>query len=267
MRSLKELMDLRGRVAVITGGCGHLGTAMAEALAECGASVVLADRASTNPQAAARFLAEQFTVPALGVSVDLSDEKETASLPETVAAAMGGLDILVNNAAFVGTSNLEGWATSFEEQSADTWRKALEVNLTACFVLSKAAAPWLRRSGKGCIINIGSIYGVCAPDFSFYENTAMGNPAAYAASKGGLIQLTRWLSTALAPDVRVNALSPGGVWRGQDKTFVSRYEKRTPLARMAREEDFKGAALYLASELSAYVTGQNLLVDGGFSAW
>ena len=120
---------------------------------------------------------------------------------------------------------------------------------------------------NGSIINVASIYGVLGPNYSLYEGTDMGNPAAYAVSKGGLIQLTRWLSTTLAPDIRVNTISPGGVFRNQADEFVHRYESRTPLGRMAREEDFIGVTAYLASDLSAYVTGQNLIVDGGWTAW
>ena len=170
---------------------------------------------------------------------------------------LGSLDIVVNCAAFVGTSGLSGWVTPFEEQSVDTWRAALETNLTACFALIQAATPFLRESGHGSVINIGSTYGVVGPDMSLYEGTAMGNPAAYAASKGGLTQLTRWLATTLAPDIRVNCISPGGIARGQDEKFVERYKTRTPMKRMGTEEDMKGALLYLASDLSAYVTGQN----------
>jgi NAD(P)-dependent dehydrogenase (short-subunit alcohol dehydrogenase family) len=143
----------------------------------------------------------------------------------------------------------------------------LEVNLTAVFDLCKGLAPLMRASGYGSIINIASIYAVNGPDYSLYEGLDMGNPAAYAASKGGLLQLTRWLSTTMAPEVRVNAVSPGGVLRGQPEEFVERYQARTPLGRMASEEDFKGVIAFLASNLSAYVTGQNIVVDGGWTIW
>ena len=170
-------------------------------------------------------------------------------------------------AALVGTSDLKGWSTPFLEQNSDTWRLALEVNLTAQFVLTQACAEALAASGHGSVVNIGSIYGMGGPDMRLYENTTMGNPAAYAASKGGLLQLTRWLATVLAPDVRVNAITPGGIWRRQPEVFCARYATRTPLRRMATEEDLKGAVAYLASDLSAYVTGHNLVVDGGWTVW
>ena len=141
------------------------------------------------------------------------------------------------------------------------------MNLTAPFVLVQACAGALAASGQGSVINISSIYGVVGPDMSLYTGTSMANPASYGASKGGLIQLTRWMATVMAPDVRVNAISPGGVWRGQPEAFHSRYVARTPLGRMANEEDLKGAAAFLSSDLSAYVTGHNLIVDGGWTAW
>jgi NAD(P)-dependent dehydrogenase (short-subunit alcohol dehydrogenase family) len=155
----------------------------------------------------------------------------------------------------------------FEQQSIDTWRRALVVNLTAAFHLCQGLAPLLRASGRGSIINIGSIYGEFGPDWELYEGTTMSNPAAYGASKGGLLQLTRWLATTMSPAVRVNAISPGGIARGQAQEFVKRYEKRTPLRRMATEDDFRGAVAFLATDMSAYVTGQNLSIDGGWGVW
>jgi len=125
----------------------------------------------------------------------------------------------------------------------------------------------LLRESHGNIINIGSIYGEYAPDWSLYEGTTMSNPAAYGAAKGGLIQLTKWLATTLAPDVRVNSISPGGIERGQAKKFVDRYKSRTPLKRMACEDDFRGVIAFLASNMSSYVTGQNIRVDGGWGIW
>ena len=131
-----------------------------------------------------------------------------------------------------------------------------------------SAAPALKASGHGSIINVASIYGLVGPDWRLYEETTLGNPAAYAASKGGLLQLTRWLATTLAPDIRVNAITPGGVFRDTPEPFLSRYVARTPLAPDGRpNRTSKGAIAYLASDLSAYVTGQNLVVDGGWTAW
>lgn len=267
MKLLRELMDLSGRVACITGGAGHIGRSLGEALAELGCRIAVVDLDVAGCHTAAAHLAEQFQVPALPLPADLAAEDAVLRIPEAIAGAFGRLDILVNCAALVGTSPLKGWTVPFPQQSSATWRQALEVNLTAPFVLIQAAAPMLADSGHGSVINIGSHYGIVGPDMSFYEGTGMGNAAGYGVSKGALLQLTRWLATVLAPSVRVNAISPGGVWRNQPQAFARRYVARTPMGRMASEEDFKGAAAYLASDLSAYVTGQNLVVDGGITVW
>lgn len=267
MKKLTELMNLRGRVALITGGVGHIGMAMADALAELGCDLCLLDRSSDSLVQSADRLKRDWGVRVETLAVDLEDENARSVIPDELNRALGRLDILINNAGFVGDSQLQGWVAPLEKQRIDTWRRALEVNLTAVFHLSQILSPLLREHGNGSVVNISSIYGVAGPDLRLYEDTAMGNPAAYAASKGGLIQLTRWLSTVLAPDIRVNCISPGGVSRNQPKMFVEKYIARTPLGRMGKEEDFKGAIAYFASDLSAYVTGENLMIDGGWTAW
>jgi NAD(P)-dependent dehydrogenase (short-subunit alcohol dehydrogenase family) len=267
-RSLRELMALDGRVALLTGGAGHIGRTIADALAELGANIALADISDAGAANAAGELSKRRPgAVAAGFGCDLEQSDSVRDLPRRVRERFGRIDIVVNCAAFVGTSGLEGWTVPFEQQSASTWRRAIEVNLTAPFVLVQAAADDLRASGYGSVINISSIYGLSGPDWRLYEGTSLGNPAAYAASKGGLIQMTRWLATTMAPHVRVNAIAPGGVFRDTPEPFLSRYVARTPLARMAREDDMKGAAAYLASDLSAYVTGQCIAVDGGWTAW
>ena len=267
MKSVRELMNLSGRTVAITGAAGHIGRAMADSVAELGASIAVVDINQEACAKTAASLSSQYGIEAIGFALDLADESSVKELPSKINNQLGSLDVLINCAAFVGTSGLEGWVVPFEEQSVDTWRKALEVNLTSVFTLTQSATPFLKASGKGSIINISSIYGVYGPDLRLYEGTDMGSPAAYAASKGGLIQFTRWCSTVLAPDIRVNAITPGGVFRNQDEQFVERYVNKTPLKRMATEEDFKGAVCFLASDLSSYVTGQNLIVDGGWGAW
>jgi NAD(P)-dependent dehydrogenase (short-subunit alcohol dehydrogenase family) len=265
--TMTERFSLAGRRAMVTGGAGHLGRVIADALAQLGAAVLLVDRDDAVLAAAAQRLGALHGVDVTAHGCDLEDDAARGALVGTLLDAGRPLDILVNNAAFTGTANLTGWAEPFESQTTDTFRRALEVNLVAVFDLCRGCAPLLRASTRGSIINIGSIYGELGPDWSLYEGTAMANPAAYAASKGGVLQLTRWLATSMAPHVRVNAVSPGGIARGQPASFVTRYEARTPLGRMATEDDMTGAVTFLASDLSAYVTGQVLRVDGGLSAW
>lgn len=266
-RSIQKLLSLNGKTALITGGGGHIGKAIAGAFAELGAKVAVLD---INADASAQVcddIAKTHGTQTMSLCLDIVDDDALRAVPNQVANSLGSLDILVNNAAFAGDKNLSGWAVPFEDQSVESWRAALEVNLTAAFSLCQSSAKFLSQSGNGSIINMGSIYGVVGPDNSLYEGTSMGNPAAYGASKGGIIQLTKYLSTVLAPKIRVNAISPGGLWRNQKAKFVERYEKRTPMKRMGNEEDLIGAATYFASDMSAYVTGQNLLVDGGWTAW
>lgn len=267
MKTVRELGDLSGRVALISGGAGHLGSAIGDALAEFGASVAVLDLSPDACAAEAQRLVATHGTRAIAVPLDLEKPGAARAAPESVRREFARLDILVNNAALVGTSNLTGWSVPFAAQSVDTFRRALEVNLTAAFALAQACAPLLAKSGQGSIVNVLSIYALVGPDRRLYEGTPLGNPAAYAASKGGLLQLTRWLATTLAPNVRVNAITPGGIFRDTKEPFLSRYVERTPLRRMATEEDFKGAFAYLASDLSRYVTGQNLVVDGGWTAW
>ena len=267
LATLSELMDLHGRVALITGGAGHIGYAIGEALAELGACLAVLDMTAEGCRIACTRLEERFEVQTLPLPIDLADVDGVGAVPPQVLDHFGRLDILVNGAALVGTSALPGWAVPFAEQSIQAWQMALDVNLTAPFALAQACSEALRASGHGSLINVGSIYGMVAPNWSIYAGTPLANPAAYGASKGGLLQLTRYLATALAPEVRVNMITPGGVFRNQPDVFVKRYEASTPMRRMATEEDFKGIAAYLASDLSAYVTGQNFIVDGGWTIW
>ncbi|MDK9696779.1 MAG: SDR family oxidoreductase [Siculibacillus sp.] len=268
MRTVTALADMTGRTCVITGGLGHLGIAMAEALAENGASVVLIDR-SEVPAVPERFAALEASAPDRihRRACDLSEPVALDALIAELVASFPVIDVLINNAAFVGTAASQGWATAFETQSPDLWRQAVEINLTVPFVLVRGLLPAMRAAAAPAILNIGSIYGLVGPDWRIYEGSTLGNPAAYAASKGGLMQFTRYLATTLAPKIRVNAICPGGIERGHGGAFLDAYVARTPLGRMATLEDFKGAAIYFASDLSAYVTGQILAVDGGWTTW
>ena len=260
--------DLKGRVALITGAAGHLGSAVGDALAELGADIAVLDLTPEATRAEAQRIASAHGVRSIPIPFDLEKTDGIGAVPERVERELGRLDILVNNAALVGSSaGLEGWSVPFLQQSVATFRRGLDVNLTAVFALTQACAPLLVRSGHGSVVNVLSIYALVGPDRRLYEGTPMENPAGYGASKGGLLQLTRWLATTLAPDVRVNAITPGGIFRDTKEPFLSRYTERTPLKRMATEEDLKGAFAYLASGLSRYVTGQNLIVDGGWTAW
>lgn len=267
MTTIRELMDLSGRRALITGANGGLGRIFAESIAELGANLVLVDLQESELELFGAQLTSKWGIAVESVVCDLEVQSERSKLVNRVTSTGKTLDVLINNAALVGSAELQGWSVPFEEQSIETWRRAFEVNLTAVFDLCQGLMPLMKASKNGSIINIASIYGTYGPNWSLYKDTTMGNPAAYAASKAGLIQLTRWLSTTVAPDVRVNAISPGGILRNQETPFIQKYEQMTPLGRMAIEDDFRGVLTFLASDLSKYVTGQNLQVDGGWGTW
>lgn len=267
MSTVSQLMDLSGRKALVSGGAGHIGRAVGETLVELGANVSILDLDLSACQERVGSLSNIRENSASAISSDLSDEKSTRAAVQQTIEKLGGLDILVHCAAYVGTTQSPGWAVPFEQQTVAAWDAALRVNLTSAFVMIQEARAALAASGHGSVVLFGSMYGMVGPDFKLYEDTPMANPAGYGASKGGLLQLMRYLATALAPQIRVNAISPGGVWRDQPEAFQRRYVARTPLARMAKEEDLKGATAYLASDMSAYVTGHNLVVDGGWTAW
>jgi NAD(P)-dependent dehydrogenase (short-subunit alcohol dehydrogenase family) len=267
MSSIQELSDLRNRRALITGATGGLGTIFAETLAELGADLILVDRPGSNFNNLRNSLVNKWGVNVEHFYCDLESRKDRINLISDVKKISKNLNILINNAALVGSSDLTGWSVPFEDQSIDTWRKALEINLTAVFELCQGVAPLLREGIGSNVINVSSIYGILGANWSLYHDTNMGNPAAYASSKSGLIGLTRWLATTISPEVRVNAIAPGGIYRNQPAEFVRRYVEKTPLKRMATEDDFRGVIQFLASDLSKYVTGQVLTIDGGFTTW
>lgn len=264
--SISELINLKGRTALVTGAAGHIGATACEVLAELGADIFMVDKDSAGLEKVKTQLSDQYKTNLFPVTADLESPDAAQTIFDNVSSQANKLDILINNAAFVGTTDVPGWGVELENQSIETWERAMRVNLTAPFAIIQAFSAMLQHSKIASVVNLGSIYGIIGPDMSLYEGLEMGSPAAYAASKGGLIQLTRWLASALAPAVRVNAISPGGLLREQPEAFRERYEAKTLLGRMATEQDLKGAIAYLASDLSAYVTGQNLMVDGGWTA-
>lgn len=268
MRSLSRLMDLSGRNALVTGGAGHVAQGVEEALKELGSTITLLDVDAKACEARAAYLKRRYKKGRVFIlPCDLRDERSARRAIRTAIRTMGGLDILVHCAAYVGTTRVAGWAVPFAQQTVEAWDAAMRVNVTSAFIMVQEAKDALARNGRGSVIFFASTYGLVGPDFRLYAKTRMANPAGYGASKGGLLQLARYLATALAPRVRVNAITPGGIWRGQPEAFRRRYVSRTPLGRMAREEDLKGAIAYLSSDLSAYVTGHNLVVDGGWTVW
>lgn len=252
-------------VAAITGGAGHIGRAIAHKLAKRSVSIAILDKNVDSGQAFAFELQAQHGGDHCFVEADLMQPESFAAIRSSIEQSFGRLDYLVNNAAFYDDS--PGWGVPFDQEGYEAWLKVMRVNLLAPFFLTQALHPLLVKSSDASIVNIGSMYNVVGPDLGLYEGTDMTNPAAYSASKGGLLSTTRWLATVLAPSVRVNMVSPGGIERGQHPEFITRYNKRTPLGRMAAETDMVGMISLLLSPEGSYITGQHMLIDGGWTAW
>ena len=196
--------------------------------------------------------------------LDVVDQQSVKTLVRWTVKRCKKIDILVNGAMGVG----KNFYASVERYTQDDFNKVLSVNVTGTFLCSRAVAEVMKKDRGGSIINIASIYGVVAADPSIYAGSGINSPAAYAASKGAIVNLTRYLAVTWAKEnIRVNSISPGGVFNDQPEEFVSNYSKRTPLGRMAKKSDLKGAVVFLASPASGYITGHNLLVDGGWTAW
>lgn len=257
-------MSLKGRTSLVTGSTGHLGREICDTLAELGSDLLLVDLVQEKLDPLAKSLKAMYGINVRSFECDFENFESRKLLYQNVTKDFKEINVLVNNAAITGATLKEGWAVPFLEQSLESWNRAMQVNLSSCFEICQHFYPLMKGAHGANIINISSIYGSYGPDWSLYEGTKMGNPAGYGVSKAGLIQLTRWLSKTLGPDVRVNSISPGGISRNQDQEFVSRYLARTPLNRMAVESDFRGPLTLLATELGKYITGQNLIVDGGW---
>lgn len=265
MRTVLQLLDLRGRRALISGAAGHVGRTACETLLELGARIAMLDldggRLETRQQELSGC-GETVVLPC-----DLGRESVTRQAVRRAIDVLGGIDILIHCAGYTGDTKRPGWAEPFDHQTTAALEDAMRVNVTSAFVMVQEARESLAASGHGSVVLVASIYAMLGPDMRMYRNTTMANPIGYGLSKGALLQLARYLATLLAPKVRVNAISPGGLSRRQPRSFVRQYERRVPLGRMGSEEELKGAVAYLSSDLSTYVTGQNLVVDGGWSAW
>lgn len=287
MGSLQQMFALDGRVALVTGGAGLLGFEFCRTLFEAGADLAIADIDEGAAASAVGSLNKSFREEsgndrgrrprAVGFKVDVSSHDSVNEMMNAIVDEFQRLDILVNNAAldpkFNSQSNAEidPLFVPFEEYPLDLWNRALEVNLTGAFLCSQAAGRQMLRQQSGVMINICSIYGLVGPDQSIYQKKGEATkfkPAYYSVTKAGILGLTSYLAAYYAgQNIRVNALSPGGVYQGHDDEFLRAYSARTLLGRMAEKDEMNGALLFLASDASSYMTGSNLIVDGGWTAW
>jgi NAD(P)-dependent dehydrogenase (short-subunit alcohol dehydrogenase family) len=274
-----DLFRLDGRVALVTGGAGLLGRRYCEALLVAGAQVVVGDLDGARAEALADELS---SVDALGVQLDVADQGSANEAVQHGVRRFGHLDILVNNAALTvrgGSERLSpaDYFAPFEDYKRDVWDAALAVNLTGMVLCAQAAGRQMLSQDPpgGVIVNISSTYGVVAPDPRLYEgvkspyaDSGFNTPVSYAVTKTAVLGLTRYLATYWGrKNIRVNALTPHGVFDNHDESFVRNFAYRSPLGRMARNDEYRGALLFLVSDASSYMTGANLIVDGGWTAW
>lgn len=267
-----KIFDLNNKVAIVTGATGLIGKNHCIALAEAGASIIVADLNLERCLEVINQLPNKDKH--LAISFDITDEADIRNANQTILARYGQIDILVNNAAIndmFENPTLAGEQSMFENYPVAMFRKSLEANVTGTFLCCQVFGAEMAKAGKGSIINIASTYGMVGPDQSIYRdkdgNQMFYKSAAYPATKGAVINFTRFLAAYWGKNgVRVNTLSPGGVENSQDDFFVQNYSAKTPLNRMAKPTDYMGAVVFLSSDASAYMTGANLVVDGGWTA-
>ena len=274
-----DLFRLDGRVALVTGGAGLLGRGYCEALLQAGARVVIGDVEGARAQALAAELGCERT---LAQTLDVTSEDSVGQAVNAAVERFGTLDVLVNNAALTVRGGSERLAPAdyfapFEDYKREVWDQAVSVNLTGMLLCAQAAGRQMLSQNPpgGVMVNIASTYGVVAPDQRVYEgvrspyaDTGFNTPVSYAVTKTAVLGLTRYLATYWgSKHIRVNALTPHGVFDNHDEAFVRNFVYRSPLGRMARNDEYRGALLFLVSDASSYMTGTNLIVDGGWTAW
>lgn len=245
------MFDIKNQVGIITGGNGRLGKTFAEALVQCNVKVHLFDIADSCAFASDKIVYHK---------VDISNEIEVFDIVDKIIQEDKKIDFLINNAALQITN-------SYENMSISDFRKSIDINLNAAYICIKAVTRFMMEIKKGTIINIGSMYGVVSADPNMYGDSGLNSPDAYAASKGGLIHLTKYLAVNLAKyNIRVNAISPAGIFNNQPEEFLQKYLPKVPMGRMMNREELVGPLVFLLSDASSYMTGHNLIVDGGFTS-
>ncbi len=273
MSDLAKLFDLNGRVAIVTGGAGLLGFEFSQTLAQAGAGVWVADLDIDAAQQKASEIRGQ-RGEATAAHLDVTSLESVQNLVTTVLAQSGRIDILINSAALDPKFDPHSCAShsgAFEDYPLDLWQQALDVNLTGAMLCCQAVSQPMLAQGSGVIINIASIYGLAAPDQRLYQSKGKPpqfKPAYYTVTKAGILGLTKYLAAYYAgKNIRVNAITPGGVFNNHEEDFVQRYSARAVIGRMAEKDEMNGALLFLASDASQYMTGANVVVDGGWTTW
>jgi gluconate 5-dehydrogenase len=259
------MFNLKGKVAMVTGGAGYLGTGISESLAEFGANLVIASRNLDNCEKLSLRLSKEHGIQAKAVQLDISSYESVAACMAVAKSEMGSIDILINNAAFGAAGK------SIDSLSDNDWLQGIDGTINGVFRCTKAVIPYMKENHGGVIINISSMYGVVSPDNRVYGDSGYNNPPDYGAGKAAILQFTRYSACYLATySIRVNAITPGPFPSEEvqkNRGFILNLEDRVPLRRIGRPDDLKGVVVFLSSEASSYITGQNIIVDGGWTAW
>jgi NAD(P)-dependent dehydrogenase (short-subunit alcohol dehydrogenase family) len=261
-----KLFDLSGSVVIITGAAGNLGSKYAEGLSQAGANLVLADLDYDSCKKLGKQLESKYSTKTLAIKLDLTNKISIKNMVSKSMKQFSKIDVLINNAAYQG--NQKTRKIKFEDFPLNEWNKAVSVNLTGIFLTCQEVGKIMVKQKKGNIINISSTYGIVAPDQRIYGVSGQNAAAFYSATKGAVINLTKYLASYWnRTGIRVNCLSPGGVENSQELNFIKNYSEKTILGRMARKDEYVGAIIFLSSDASSYMTGSNLIVDGGWTAW
>lgn len=267
---IPQSFDINDKVIIITGALGLLGTTYAEGFSQCSAHAVIVDLDGKACALRAEELRQKYNTQPSGIGCDITRKEQVERMVQEVVSQYGCIDVLVNNAQ---SRTTDKYFNSLESYPLEEWERVIKVDVGGMFLCAQAVAREMETKGKGSIINVSSIYGVVSPDQriyegAIYEGKQINTPLVYSTGKGAVISFTRYLATYLANyGIRVNAVTPGGVYSGQNETFVQKYSQRCPLGRMARPEEIFHAVYFLASDASSYITGHNLIVDGGWTVW
>jgi NAD(P)-dependent dehydrogenase (short-subunit alcohol dehydrogenase family) len=258
----KKMFDLTGRVAIVSGGLGLIGSKFCEGLADFGAKLVIVDINKEKIYSLAEEIRKKYSTEVLPLVVDITDKNSVKEGVKEILDKFGKINILVN-AAYPRNKD---YGKKFEDLNFETWQENLDMNIMGSFIITQIVAKQMMKQKEGNIVNIGSMYGLVAPDFKIYEGTEWSAPSEYPIIKGGIIQFTRYLAVYLAPyNIRVNCISPGGIYANDSETFLKRYAEKSPMGRKADAQEIVGGLIYLVSDASSYVTGHNLVIDGGWT--
>lgn len=263
---MRKVFDFSNRVIVITGAAGLLGSEYADGFCQAGGNVVLADKNFEKCKKLAAKLEKKYGVKPLPIKLDVTNPNSIKKMIVHITKKFSKIDVLVNNAIYPEIGKIK--KTKFEDFPLDIWKKGIDVNLTGMFLCSQQIGEIMKRQKNGVIINISSIYGIKGPDQRIYGKTKIIKSALYATTKGAVINFTKYLASYWnRTGIRVNTLSLGGVEENQDRDFKKKYSDKTMIGRMAKKDEYVGALLFLSSDASSYMTGSNLVIDGGWSAW